>query len=290
MRLRELLHYGEMELRAAGVPEASLDARLLLQHCTGKRRTEIFLESEAEVDQKMEEFYQLLLLRRKKREPVAYILGEQEFWSLPFYVSPDVLIPRPETEFLLDRVFALTDPGNFQKGYILDLCCGSGVIATVLGKETGKTIFASDISREALEMTRKNAQRHHLHAAPILVQGDLLSPFVEHGEFSLIVSNPPYVSSVDLAQNLMPEVEAYEPHLALDGGIHGLERIEEICERLPLVLCPGGECFIEIGADQGEAVKTLFQKNAVGRSGFQQVEILIDYAGRDRVVHARLAQ
>jgi len=290
MRLRELLHFGEMELRAASVPEAPLDARLLLQHCTGKRRTEIFLESEAEVDQEIQQSYQLLLLRRKKREPIAYILGEQEFWSLPFYVSPDVLIPRPETEFLLDRVFALTDPENFQKGYILDLCCGSGVIATVLGIETGKTIFASDISREALEMTRKNAQRHHLDATLILVQGDLLSPFKGHGQFSLIVSNPPYVSCVDLAQNLMPEVEAYEPHLALDGGIHGLERIEEVCDGLPHVLCPGGECFIEIGADQGEAVKTLFEKKGAGRSGFQQVEILIDYAGRDRVVHARLAQ
>lgn len=290
MRLREVLQFGEMELRAAGVPEASLDARLLLQHCTGKGRTEIFLESEAEVDQEIQQNYQLLLLRRKKREPIAYILGEQEFWSLPFYVSPDVLIPRPETEFLLDRVFSLADPENFQKGYILDLCCGSGVIATVLAKETGKTIFASDVCKEALEMTRKNTQRHGLNAATILVQGDLLSPFAGHGRFSLIVSNPPYVSSVDLAQNLMPEVEAYEPHLALDGGIHGLDLIERIRDQLPLVLCPGGECFIEIGADQGEAVKTLFLRNAAGRSGFQQVEILIDYAGRDRVVHARLAQ
>jgi release factor glutamine methyltransferase len=290
MRLRELLHFGELALRAVGVPEAPLDARLLLEHCTGKRRTEIFLESEAEVDKEIQQSYQRLLLRRKKREPIAYILGEQEFWSLPFYVSPDVLIPRPETEFLLDRVFALTAPENFQKGCILDLCSGSGVIATVLGKETGKTIIASDISRKALEMTRKNAQRHLIDAALILVEGDLLSPFGENGQFSLIVSNPPYVSSVDLARNLMPEVEAYEPHIALDGGIKGLECIEKICDALPRVLCPGGECFIEIGADQGETVKTLFMRNRECWPCFQQVDILVDYAGRDRVVHARLAQ
>jgi release factor glutamine methyltransferase len=290
MRLRELLQFGEMELRAVEIAEAALDARLLLEHCTGKRRTEIFLESESEVDQQIQQCYELLLRRRKKREPIAYIFGEQEFWSLSFYVTPDVLIPRPETEFLLDRVLALTDPENFSKGYILDLCCGSGVIATVLGKETGKKIFASDISRKALEVTRKNSQRHNHDAAPVLVQGDLLSPFAARGQFSLIVSNPPYVSSVDLAQKLMPEVEAYEPHLALDGGMHGLERIIEILDKLPLVLCPGGECFMEIGADQGTAVKKLFRKNITGRTGFQQVEILVDYAGRDRVVYARLAQ
>jgi release factor glutamine methyltransferase len=122
----------------------------------------------------------------------------------------------------------------------------------------------------------------------VLVQGHLLSPFLEHRQFSLIVSNPPYVSSLDVAKNLMPEVEAYEPHLALDGGERGLERINEIRDGLPMVLCPGGQCFIEIGAEQGDTVRKMFQENVAGRPGFQQVEILVDYAGRDRVVHARL--
>ena len=157
MRLMELLHLGQTELQSAGVTEYELDARLLLEYCTGKTRTEIFLDGGCEVTQEVVESYQLLLERRKKREPLAYIIGEQEFWSLPFSVNPDVLIPRPETEFLLDRVLALTDPQNFQKGRILDLCCGSGVIATVLAKETGKTIIASDISYKALQMTKKNA-------------------------------------------------------------------------------------------------------------------------------------
>lgn len=288
MRLIDLLHFGELELQGAEIIEYELDARLLLEYCTGKSRTELFLDGRSEVSQDLQDRYLLLLGRRKNREPVAYILGEQEFWSLPFYVTPDVLIPRPETEFLLDRVFALTDPDNFQKGHILDLCCGSGVIATVLAKETGKTIFALDISRTALEITRKNSNRHHFDSRVVLVQGNLLSPFSEVRHFSLIVSNPPYVSSFDIENSLLPEVVVYEPHLALDGGVRGLDLIKEIRDRLPMVLCPGGQCFIEIGADQGEAVRRLFLENVADRPGFQQVEILVDYAGRDRVVHARL--
>lgn len=288
MRLVELLQKGETALKSAGVQEFALDARLLLEFCTGKSRTEIFLDGGCEVLQEVQDTYQLLVNRRKSREPVAYILGEQEFWSLPFAVTPDVLIPRPETEFLLDRVFALTDPENFHKGYILDLCSGSGVIATVLAKETGRRILAADISYKALLMTRKNAKRHSLASHVVPVQGYLLSPFLKEATFSLIVSNPPYVSSFDVANNLQPEVTSYEPRLALDGGAMGLELIKEIRDDLPKVLCPGGQCFLEIGADQGTAVRKIFMADDAGRLRFQQVEILVDYAGRDRVVHARM--
>jgi len=272
------------------VPEGKLEARLLLEYCTGKSRTEIYLGGNAKVDEMVENNYLRLLARRIKREPLAYILREQEFWSLPFYVTPDVLIPRPETEFLLDRVFALAESKNFRKGHILDLCCGSGIIATVIAKEKCRPVFASDLCLKALELTKVNAGRHHLERLVIPVLGDLLAPFKEKPLFSLIVSNPPYVSSFDLANSLMPEVVGYEPHLALDGGHRGLECIKEIRDGLPMVLCPGGECFIEIGADQGEAVKKIFLDNTTRRPGFQQVDILVDYAGRDRVVHARLAK
>ncbi len=279
---------GQTELQLAGVTEYELDARLLLEYCTGKKRTEIYLDGYSEVAQEVFESYLLLLERRRKREPLAYILGEQEFWSLPFLVNSDVLIPRPETEFLLDRVFALTDQENFQRGRILDLCCGSGVIATVLAKETGKTIIASDISYNALQITRKNARRHSLDSQVVPVQGHLLAPFCEAGTFSLIVSNPPYISSFDVANSLQAEVAEYEPHVALDGGVEGLELIRQIRDILPMVLCPGGQCFIEIGADQGAETKKLFLEDVAGRMCFQQIEILVDYAGRDRVVHARL--
>ncbi|MGB3211527.1 MAG: peptide chain release factor N(5)-glutamine methyltransferase [Desulforhopalus sp.] len=285
----DLLHFGEMELLGAGVPEYEIDARLLLEHCTGKSRTEIILDGDFTVQREWQNRYLQLLERRKKREPVAYILGEKEFWSLPFYVNQNVLIPRPETEFLLDRVFALTTPANFQNGFILDLCCGSGVIAAILGKETGRSIIASDISSHALEVTRKNLTRHHLEQKIFLVQGNLFSPFAELNQFSLIVSNPPYVSSIDVKNNLMPDVASYEPHLALDGGEMGLESIQEMCDRLPVVLCPGGQCFIEIGADQGRVVKEMFSSSIAGQPGFDQVEVIADYAGRDRVVHVTMA-
>ncbi len=288
MQLVDLLHFGETALQGVGITDYKLDARLLLEHCTGKNRTEIFLSGETEVNREVQSVYLTLLARRKQREPVAYILGEQEFWSLPFYVSRDVLIPRPETEFLLDRVLSLTDSDNFKDGYILDLCCGSGVIATVLAKETQKRIIASDISHKALEMTRKNSKRHGLDASLSLIQGHLLAPFAEEGNFSLIVSNPPYVSSFDVQNNLMPEVVDYEPHLALDGGAKGLDLIQEIRLGLSRVLRSGGQCFLEIGADQGAAVQAIFSENVIDQPGFQEIEILVDYAGRDRVVHARL--
>ena len=287
-RLAELLQFGACELEKAGVAENELDARLLLQACTAKSRTDIFLDGDYEVDlQSRERFFQLLA-RRKKREPVAYILGEQEFWSLPFHVSPSVLIPRPETEFLLDRVFALTDPHNFYRGKILDLCCGSGVIASVLAKETARKIYGIDISFKALQVARLNILRHNLGGLVELIQGSLLAPLVKDHYFSLIVSNPPYVSRLDVAHNLEPEVAHYEPHLALDGGDEGLEIIRKICRGLPDVLCDGGQFFMEIGADQGEAVQEMFCQQTEGCTRVQLVEVIKDYSGRDRVLHVRL--
>lgn len=287
--LTELLLYGAGELQKVGVVECQLDARLLLQACTGKSRTEIILDGDAVVNSTLQDIYLQYLERRIKHEPVAYILGEQEFWSLPFYVTPDVLIPRPETEFLLDRVFALGDAKSFSRGNILDLCCGSGVIALVLAKETTRKVYGLDISFQALEVARRNSLRHGIEPLVELVQGDLFSPFSEDRCFSLIVSNPPYVSSMDVIHNLEPDVALFEPHLALDGGAKGLEIIREIHGGLPGVLSTGGQIFMEIGADQGEVVKNLFQENIYGRSGFQQVEILKDYSGRDRVLYARMA-
>jgi release factor glutamine methyltransferase len=190
----------------------------------------------------------------------------------------------------LDRVLALTDPVNIQQDHILDLCCGSGVIAIVLAIETGKRVIASDISRKALLMTRKNSRRHHVDSQVVPVQGNLLAPFGSRERLSLVVTNPPYVSSFALSNSLLPEVVDYEPHLALDGGEKGLAQIALIRRQLPEVLCPGGQCFVEIGADQGAAARQLFLENNSGRPDFQQVDILVDYTGRDRVVHARMAQ
>ncbi len=290
MSLSALLQFASDELEHAGVEEYALEARLLLEACLGKSLTELFLLGHAEVATADRTKYLGFLDRRKKREPVAYIIGEQEFWSMAFFVSPAVLIPRPETEFLLDRVLALVTPENLTKGALLDLCCGSGVIAAVLAKETGKEIIASDISPLALEVTRSNLFRHGLAGQVALVEADLCSAFRNRRDFSLIVSNPPYVRRFDLENNLQPEVAKHEPKLALDGGEEGMDFIFRIRQEVPKLICPGGQLFIEIGADQGDAARLLFTEWQKNIPGFAQVDILVDYAGRDRVLHVRMVQ
>lgn len=290
MRLLQLIQLAESELNCAGVEEYALEARLLVGACLGKTRTELFLHGETDVAAADQDIIFGCIGRRKNREPLAYIFGEQEFWSMPFWVSPAVLIPRPETEFLLDRVLALVDPVNLTKGALLDLCCGSGVIACVLAKETGKRIIASDISPLALDVTRSNLERHGLLMNVSLVEADLLSAFRMRHDFSLIVSNPPYVSRRELENYLEPEVARYEPWLALDGGLTGTDFILRICQEVPKILCPGGQLFMEIGADQGAVARSFFTTETKDSFGFEQVDIYADYAGRERVLHARMAQ
>jgi release factor glutamine methyltransferase len=290
MRLSELLQHATGQLELAGVEECVLETRLLIGACLRKSPTELFLLGQAEVSESDQNQIYACINRRIKREPVAYILGEQEFWSMSFSVSPEVLIPRPETEFLLDRVLALVVPENLQRGALLDLCCGSGVIAAVLAKETGKKVIATDISLLALAVARNNLCRHGLAGKVALVGADLFSAFKACRDFSLIVSNPPYVCRFDLENKLEPEVAQYEPRLALDGGVEGMDFIIKIRQEVPKFLCPGGQLFMEIGADQGAATLSLFTEVLEDCLGFDKVDVLVDYAGRERVLHAKMAQ
>lgn len=291
MLLSELLQYAAAELAQGGIEEHLLEARLLLGAYLEKTRTELFLLGHTEMAETDIDQYLRLINRRKKREPVAYILGEQEFWSMPFFVSPAVLIPRPETEFLIDRVLALVSPENLEKGALLDLCCGSGVIATVLAKETGKRMIAADVSASALEVTQVNLRRHGFARQVAMVESDLFSAFRMCRDFSLIISNPPYVRRLDLEQNILePEVTEHEPRIALDGGISGLDFIQRIRQDAPKFIRPGGQLFMEIGSDQGAAVRELFGYRPKDYPVFEQIDILVDYSGRERVLHARMAQ
>lgn len=289
MRIGELLQQAGHELSECGIVESELDARILLERCLKKSRTELYLEANCFVSQEEVLRYRSWISRRKLREPVAYIIGEQEFWSLPFYVSPEVLVPRPETEFLIDRVLHFAEKENFRKGSILDLCCGSGVIATVLAKETQNLVVAADISEAALAVTVRNSRRHQVDHLVQPVNSNLFSAFSVKQRFSLIVTNPPYVSRYDVDNTLDPEVAQYEPRLALDGGDRGLEIIQKIWLSLPTVLLPGGQVFMEIGADQGNAVRDLFESKTekIG-SNYLEVDILTDYTGRDRILYARI--
>jgi len=284
--LADLLKLSTVELAERGIEEADTDARLLLQYVTGLSRTELYLHGKDFLPEEQLVHFKALLARRKRREPVAYILGEQEFWSLLFKVSPDVLIPRPETEFLLETVLGRCTKDNFSRGRILDLCCGSGAIAVVLARELEKSVSAVDISGDALEIARQNSVRHGVDRLINFVCGDLFSPFAPQNLFSVVVSNPPYISNTDVHGVLQPEVCEHEPHLALDGGDMGMEVISRIYSQLREHLMAGGEFFMEFGAEQGKMIYDLFAAVSSDGKLFGQVEILQDYAGRDRVLHA----
>lgn len=286
MQIGELIQWGVAELTRAGVPDCVSDVHLLLGHCLGKSRTQLLAAAREKIPEIQVQQFRALLARRRDREPVAYILGEQEFWSLPFAVNREVLIPRPETEYLLETVLAeFTDEGC-PEGHIIDLCCGSGVIAVVLALELNRKILAVDISGGALDVTTKNARKHGVGSLVRPVRSDLFSGVQLSGEASLVVSNPPYVTSQAIENELEPEVAVYEPLLALDGGREGLDVIVRMRRDLPRILKPGGHLFMEIGYDQGDAVLALFKGSIEGSEDFSQVEICKDLAGKDRILHA----
>ena len=290
MRICELLRESAEILAKSGVETPEIDSELLLGHCLGKSRTELYLGAQTVVDQAVITGYMSLLQRRADREPLAYILGVQEFWSLDFTVSPAVLIPRPETEQLLEKVIAAYQKKPFIEGVIGDLCCGSGVIAVVLAKELGLKVVAIDISLEALRITKENCDKHGVSHLVSLVQSDLLSGFLSLPQFACVVSNPPYVSREELDKGLQIEVEQYEPHLALDGGRKGLEIIQQIRDQLRTRLLPGGKVFMEIGTDQGQELYRLFRAESSQKQSFNAVSVQKDYAGHDRIFQAELSE
>jgi len=286
--IRELLQKACLKLEIAGIENPEIDAGTLLGHCLGKSRTALYLMADERLPRDSEKQFSNLLKRREQREPLAYILGCQEFWSLDFLVSPDVLIPRPETELLLEKAIKIFKDDFQPSGLVLDLCCGSGVIAIILAKELGMNVLAIDISLEAILIARENAQIHGVSHLVQFLQSNLLSAVQPLPCFSLVVSNPPYVSQQDIAYGLQPEVGQYEPHIALDGGDSGLEVIKRIDAELRKCLLPGGSLFMEIGAEQGEAIVSTFVEERNLTKSFTEVIIEKDYAGHDRILHAKL--
>ena len=280
-----LLQHGISELRQVGIQEAQTDATQLLCSCLSLTRTALYLAGNDDVPPGYTHHFLALLARRKNREPLAYILGEREFWSLHFKVTPAVLIPRPETEFLLDRVLVKRNQ-HCSDLKILDMCCGSGVIAVVLAVELEQQVTAADISFEALSVARENSRNHNVDDRISFVQADLFNTFKADRPFSLIVSNPPYVRYSDIISTIEPEVSRYEPLIALNGGETGLELIERMTERLADVLDFGGDFFMEIGEGQGQKIQSMFIDRG-GDEVYESVELYSDYSGRDRVIHIR---
>jgi release factor glutamine methyltransferase len=281
LSIRDALSWGARVLGQAGIENARLDAEVLLRHALEMERERLYMNTEAPISVGQEAKFQELVLRRSRREPVAYITGHKEFWSLDFVVSPAVLIPRPETELLvgvaLQYVGKLEERSSFK---ILDLGAGSGAISVCLAKETPRAeIVAVDISPIALDVARMNASRHGVSGWIEFLSGDLFTPLRE--TFDVIVSNPPYIRTSELS-TLAAEISNWEPMTALDGGADGIETYRRIIEEGHEYLTPGGAIVLEIGADIASAVAELFARS--GRYG--PASVYQDYAGKDRVISA----
>ena len=265
-------------LRAHGVESYNLEARLLVATAAGKTVQELLRDvsyTTAEVEQKAEE----LTRRRLSGEPVAYITGAWEFYGLPMTVTPDVLIPRMDTELLVDTAKEILT-GRQMDARILDLCCGSGCITCAVGHELPATrLVAVDISASALEICRKNIATNRLSSRAICVQADAtVSPPLSMGQFDMIISNPPYIASDEIL-TLDPSVRDFEPIWALDGGSDGLKFYKAIIKYWKSLLRSGGALLFEVGEGQAEPVKEMLLAG-----GFRSVSTKLDTLGVERVV------
>lgn len=274
MTARELVSSTSNYLRRHGIPQARLDAELLLAHVLGVERVELYLSPERPVEEGTHVRYQGLVRRRaRERVPIAYLTGVREFWSRPFRVTPDVLIPRPETETLVEAARAL-GPSR-----VLEVGVGCGAVTGALALELPHARFvALDTSAQALALARENLERLGVAERVRLVQGDGTAPL--RGPFDLIVSNPPYIASAEL-ERLPPEVRN-EPSLALDGGPDGLAFVRRLLNEAPLLLARPGWLALELG--QGQAVLV---RECLAAAGARAVEFRTDLAGTERVVLAR---
>ncbi|MCR5311997.1 MAG: peptide chain release factor N(5)-glutamine methyltransferase [Lachnospiraceae bacterium] len=274
MTYRELCDKGALMLKAAEVPEYSLDARLLLQFVCDTDANYLFAHGDAPVDKEREARFLNLIKKRAARIPLQHLTGTQGFMGLEFKVSPAVLIPRPDTECLVEEALKELHDGM----RILDMCTGSGCILLSLLKYSNDCEgVGSDISEEALKIASENAENLSVKAE--FVRGDLFENVT--GRFDLLVSNPPYIVTCEI-EELMPEVRDHDPFIALNGHEDGLFFYQRIINECPGYLNRGAYVFFEIGCEQGAAVSGLLES-----AGFKDVEVLKDLAGLDRVVKGR---
>ncbi len=275
----ELLRESVTALEAAGCPSPRLDAELLLAHATGRRREWLFAHPEYRPSTEELETYDKLIRRRSAREPVAYILGRREFWSMDFEVTPAALVPRPETELLVELATRRFDRESTIS--FADAGTGSGCIAAAVATELPLSRgIATDTSPAVLEVARRNLEKHGLCDRVEVIEADLLSPCQEES-LDLVISNPPYVPS-GVIDRLAEEVRLYEPRQALDGGPDGLRVIRRLLDQARTRLRPGGILLCELGSDLARRAVELCRG-----MGYRDAGIHRDLAGSARVLEAR---
>lgn len=263
-------------LEAAGIDSPVIDSRLLVQAAASATRADIIADPHRQLTDEQSTELERLLSRRERREPISHILGVKGFWKIMLRVTPDVLTPRPETETILDVV--LPELAELARFRVLDLGVGSGaILLAILSERPNAVGLGVDVSEEALAVARENAANLGLAGRAALMRGDWTAALQEEG-FDLVVSNPPYIPTA-MIPGLAPEVKDHEPRLALDGGPDGLDAFRRLAEEIPRVLRPGGRFAIEIGFNQGAAVRELFNLDSL-----QGVRVVRDLGDRDRVV------
>lgn len=274
MTYREAIETGTRILQKENIADAKIDAWYLLQMACKIDRNFYYLHEEDELTAEQQSEYESTVHKRAEHVPLQYIIGEQEFMGLKFKVNSNVLIPRQDTETLVEEALRVAKPGM----RVLDLCTGSGCIIISLAKNVADiSCTGSDISKQALLVAKENAKANEVEVE--WERSDLFENI--SGTFDLIVSNPPYIPTGEIP-GLMPEVRDFEPVDALDGKEDGLYFYRIITEKSPEYLTSDGYLYFEIGYDQGEAVSTMMRQ-----CGYTQVEVIKDLAGNDRVVKGR---
>lgn len=274
MKYRDVLAWGEKILKDADIADAKVDAWRLLAMACHIDHTYYYMHMEEELAKEQKHEFEVLLMKRAEHIPLQYITGEQEFMGLTFHVNSNVLIPRQDTEILVEAALQVAKPGM----KVLDMCTGSGcILISILKNAPGVTGYGYDISKQAVIVAKENAKLNDVTA--VFERSNLFEDVIEE-KFDMIVSNPPYIPSDEIV-SLMPEVAQFEPQEALDGKEDGLYFYRKIISDCIDFLAENGSIFFEIGYNQGEAVSEML-KNA----GFSDITIIKDLVGHNRVVTA----
>jgi len=285
MNLKEALSRAQEILVANDIEDAVIECEILLRHTLKISRVQLYLDLNQELNPEQEETFWHLVKRRLSHEPTAYITEYCEFYGLDFYVDPRALIPRPESELLVEEALKFASEHPAGKNYphlIAEVGTGSGAIAVTLALHLPQAkIYAIDISATALEVATVNCQRHQVGNRVQLLLGNMLEALPE--SVDLIVANLPYVRDSEMAE-LSPEIQLFEPRIALAGGEEGLDKIHQLCQQVGDRLRPEGCLIVEIGLEQGEAVTTSLRRLFPSA----QIKVIPDLSGIDRVVSLRL--
>jgi release factor glutamine methyltransferase len=281
--IRRVVVWATEDLGRREVESPRLTAELLLAHALGTSRIQLILEADRPLIAPELARYKELLQQRWTGKPTAYLLGEREFYGTSFLVDERVLIPRPDTETLVEAGLRRTEE-HPESSVALDLCTGSGCVAIALSQKRPEwSIFATDLSPDALAVARENGQRAGVDSRLTLLLGDLFAAVPSEHRFLLITANPPYIPSADVLE-LDKGIRDFEPRLALDGGLDGFDIIARIVREAPAWLAPSGTLALEVGFDQAERTESLFVE-----AGFENILRHRDYGGHERVVSGRIA-